>query len=76
MYNSQVQWSFGCPRSETQQHIFEECKHLRKGLHLKEGVQISNIFGNLDVQRTAMINFIQIEQQRLKLKENLDPICA
>ena len=75
MYIGQVECSFGCPNSETQQHIFEVCKHVREGVHLKEGVRISNIFGDLDLQKTAMIILIQIEQKRLKLKQNMEPAC-
>ena len=68
LYNGQVQCSLGCLSDETQQHIFEECKILRAHLQLKEGVKISDIFGNFDAQKSAMYNFIQIEEKRVKKK--------
>ena len=55
MYDGQVQCSLGCLIDETQQHIFEECKFLRANLQLREGVKISDIFGNLILQKMPCI---------------------
>ena len=74
MYNGQLQCSFGCSSSETQQHIFEACKQLRAGLQLKEGIQVSDIYGDLKQQKSAVLNFIQIEEKRVELKKRLEEI--
>ena len=55
MYNGQVQCSLGCLSDENQQQIFEECKILRTNLLLKEGVKMSDIFGNFNKQKKCII---------------------
>ena len=69
MYNSQIQCTFGCLCDENQQHIFEECKPLREGLHLKEGIKLNEVYGDIQLQKAALSNFIQIEEKRLDIRK-------
>ena len=69
MYNGQIQCNFGCLCDENQQHIFEECKPLREGLHLKEGIKLNDVYGDIQMQKAALSNFIQIEEKRVDLKK-------
>ena len=76
MHLGQVQCSLGCLSDETKQHIFEKCQFLRANLQLNEVVKISDIFGNFNKQKSAMVNFIQIEKKRVELKKKREEaIC-
>ena len=72
MYNGQIQCTFDCLSDENQQHIFEECKPLREGLHLKEGIKLQDVYGDIKLQKAAISNFIQIEEKRVDLKKKLE----
>ena len=77
MYNYRLQCSFGCLTDESQCHIFEQCKPVREKLELKETYRINYIYGDLSKHKAAVSNYIQIEENRVKmkllLKENIPP---
>ena len=70
MHNNQIKCTFGCLRDENQQTIFEECIPLKQNLHIKGGVKVADIYGDIKLQKAAIMEFIQIEENRLVLKKN------
>ena len=58
-------------------HIFEQCKPVREKLDLKETYRIDCIYGDLSKHKAAVSNYIQIEENRVKMKlllqENIPP---
>ena len=77
MHNNQLLCRFCCLNEESQQHIFESCQPLRAQLVLREGVKITDIYGDLSHQKLAISSFIQIEEKRLELDSALlqvDPL--
>ena len=71
MYKNTLQCSLGCLAEENQKHIFEDCIPVREKLHLKEIFKIDLIYGDLSKQKAAVDNFIQIEENRLKIRIKL-----
>ena len=45
---------------------------LRANLQLKKGVKMSDIFGNFNLQKNEMYNFIKIEQKRVEIMKRRD----
>ena len=74
MYNNQIQCTFGCSSDENQKHIFEECMPLRQDLILKGGVNVLDVYGDLKMQKAAIVDFIQIEEKRLDPKKKMEEL--
>ena len=71
MYKNTIQCSLGCLTEENQKHMFEDCIPVREKLNLKEIFKIDLIYGDLSNQKAAVDNFIQIEENRLKIRIKL-----
>ena len=63
--------SLGCLAEENQKHIFEDCIPVREKLNLKEIFKIDLIYVDLSKQKAAVDNFIQIEENILKIRIKL-----
>ena len=71
LYQNNMQCSFGCLSEETQFHVFEECLKIREKLDKKENFKISFIYGHLYQQNAAVAVLVQIEENRLKMKQSI-----
>ena len=71
MYQNNMQCSFGCLKEETQFHVFQECEKTRQNLDLNEKVEFSFIYGKLYQQKAAISQLLQIEENRVRIKQNM-----
>ena len=62
----------GCLVPENQQHIFEDCKEIRKQIQYNNSYKIKDIYEDTHKQKAAISYFLQIEEKRLDLKKKLE----
>ena len=72
MNSNNLNCSLGCLVPENQQHIFEDCKEIRKQIQYNNSYKIKDIYEDTHKQKAAISYFLQIEEKRLDLKKKLE----
>ena len=62
---------FQCNEYETQLHIFEPCKPVRKKLGINSCIKIDNTYGSVTQQKETIIMFLQIHNGRKQMKSDI-----
>merc|ERR1712204_116589 len=73
MNKNDVKCSFGCDEIECQEHIFSNCLPLQSRVSSTDTAEYQNIDSETEKQKSTIVIFMQIEQERKKAKEALLP---
>ena len=73
MHKGNLECSLQCDNDETQVHIFEACTPILSRLNIPHTVKIQDIYGSIDVQRSAVKIFRKIDSIRSNLLSYILP---
>ena len=73
MNKGNLKCSFQCNQDETQIHIFQECTPLLSRLNIPHTVDMNDIYGDMNEQRSAIKTFIKIDSIRRILLNDILP---
>ena len=67
LHRDNTKCSLGCPSEETQTHIFEQCTPILNIIGPGKNINLSDIYGTLDSQKSIIKILVQIEDIRVNL---------